>query len=102
MADDRRVEQADAIRALRAELVRAQQEGEDESLRFRLGEVALEFEFAVEREAGADAGIRFWVISLGAKGGVSTARTHRVKLSLTPETDSGAPPYVAGTGGKDP
>ena len=100
MADDGRIELAHAIRALRAELIRARLEGEDEGLRFRTGDIELEFEFTVEKEASADAGVRFWVVSFGAKGGVTSGRTHRVKLTLTPETAEGKVPYVHGNEGK--
>jgi hypothetical protein len=100
MADNGRVELADAIRALRAELVRARLESEDEPLRFRADKVELEFDFTIGKEASADAGIRFWVISLGATGAVTSAQTHRVKLTLTPETRAGTAPYVHGKEGR--
>lgn len=59
---------ADTIRALRAELYRAMVQKKDEELRFALGEVEIELQMEVSHEAGADAGIRFGVVSIGAKG----------------------------------
>src|SRR5512135_1769855 len=76
---------ADAIRALRAELTTAMAEGDGESLRFELGPVEMEFLLEVRREGGVDAGVRFWVISLGGEGSVASGSTHRVTLSLTPK-----------------
>jgi hypothetical protein len=99
--DDRdKVQLADAIAALRAEIEKARRASEEASLRFRIGPVQLEFELTLEKETGADAGIRFWVVSIGAKGSLASARTHRVKLTLTPEMDDGEPPYVSHKGPK--
>jgi hypothetical protein len=75
---------AEAIRALRRELVAAVAEGEGEEVRFALGPVELEVELAVTREAGGEAGIAFWLVSIGGKGSRTSARTHTVKLTLTP------------------
>jgi hypothetical protein len=85
------VELAAAITALRKELVKAQLEGESESLRFRADRVELEFEFTVEKDVSADTGVRFYVVSLGAKGGVRSEKTHSVKLSLKPLTGQASP-----------
>jgi hypothetical protein len=75
---------SDAIRALRSEIVKAAGEGEGKDVRFRLGEIELEFGLEVGRQAGADAGIQFWVISLGARGERRSATTHTVRLTLAP------------------
>jgi hypothetical protein len=75
---------AAAIEALRGELVAALEEGKDAEVRFALGPVELEFQVEVSREAGADVGVKFWVVALGGKGSRSTATTHTVRLSLSP------------------
>jgi hypothetical protein len=80
---------AAAIRRLRTELSEARVEGEGEDLRFRLGQVELEFAIEVTREGSGEAGIKFWVVSLGGRAGVSDARTHRVTLSLVPQVRVG-------------
>jgi hypothetical protein len=80
---------ADAIRALRAELTAAMAEGEGEQLRFKAGPVEMEFGLEVTKEAGGEAGVKFWVVTLGGKGSVSAAATHRVKLELQPVGDGG-------------
>jgi len=87
---------ADAVRALRSELTAAMQGSEGERLRFELDAVEMEFLLEVRKEGGGEAGIKFWVISLGAKGGVSSGSTHRVKLSLSPQdVVTGRKPQIA-------
>jgi hypothetical protein len=80
---------AGAIKALRADLNAAMAEGADDPLRFRLGPVEMEFLVSVTKEAGANAGVRFWVVEAGAKAGVTSASTHRLKLQLQPVDRSG-------------
>lgn len=87
---------ADAVRALRSELTAAMAEGEGQRLQFELGAVEMEFLLEVRKEGGGEAGIKFWVISLGAKGEVSSGSTHRVKLSLSPkDLVTGRDPLIA-------
>lgn len=75
---------AETIRALRTELIAAMEIGQDERLHFQLGPVQLEITLAITREGGADAGIRFGVVSFGTKGNLSDATTHHLSLSLQP------------------
>jgi hypothetical protein len=75
---------AEAVRALRSELVEAVREGAGEEVRFALGPVELELALALTKEAGVEGGVRFWVVSLGGKGTRTTASTHTVRLTLTP------------------
>ena len=81
---DTSVPLADAIKSLRAELTEAMTQGADEDLRFRLGPVELEFHFNVSREYGGDGGIKFWVVSLGAKASRGSSTAHMIKLILNP------------------
>lgn len=83
--DERWVGLADAVRALRSELTAAMTDAEGERLRFALDAVEMEFLLEVAKEGSAEAGIKFWVISVGTKGGVSSGSTHRVKLALKPK-----------------
>lgn len=85
---------ADAVRALRSEVTTAMREGRDEALRFQLGPVEMEFLLEVQREAGAEAGVKFWVVNLGGKGSVTRGSTHRVKLTLTPLDAKGRSPKM--------
>jgi hypothetical protein len=78
---------AEAIRALRRELLVAVREGADKELQFGLGPIELELQLEISREAGGEAGIKFWVVSVGAKGTRTSATTHTVKITLAPLGD---------------
>jgi hypothetical protein len=84
-----------AIRKLRAELLESMQEAEGEELRFALGDIDLELQLEVSQEGKGDAGIRFWLVSLGGSVSDSHTTTHTVRLKLTPETREGATPRVS-------
>ncbi len=86
---------SDAIASIRYELTRAMASGEGEDIHFRLGPVELEFELEARRDAGATAGVRFWVISAAAKGDLSSGSVHRIKLTLQPVMTGGADVEVA-------
>lgn len=87
---------ADAVRALRSELTAAMAEAEGQRLQFELDSVEMEFLLEVRKEGEAEAGIKFWVICVGAKGGVSSGSTHRVKLALSPkDIVTGSKPQIA-------
>ncbi|MER5255323.1 MULTISPECIES: trypco2 family protein [unclassified Streptomyces] len=78
------IELAEMIAQLRGELAAAMAAADDEELRFELGPVQLEAEFAVQRSGTADGRIRFWVVEAGASGQQTNSTTHRVTLSLEP------------------
>jgi len=87
---------ADAVRALRSEIATAMADGDGQRLRFELDAVEMEFLLEVSKDAEAEGGVKFWVVSLGAKAGASSGSTHRVKLSLTPsDLVSGGKPLIA-------
>ncbi|MGW0903810.1 trypco2 family protein [Streptomyces sp. NPDC002853] len=94
------IELAEMIAQLRGELAAAMaaaQDAGDDTLRFELGPVQLEAEFAVQRSAGADGRIRFWVVEAGASGQQAHSTTHRVTLSLEPRVrDTDQRPWVSG------
>jgi len=92
---------AETIQALRAELTEAMKSGEGDPLRFQVGPTELELTLAITKEGGADGGVRFGVISFGAKGGLTDLDTHRVKLTLQPVVHGagGGPAVVAEIGG---
>jgi Trypsin-co-occurring domain 2 len=75
---------ADAIKRLRDELMRAAAEGADKAVRFRLGPIKLDLEVAASYSGGGEAGVRWYLISLGAKTEVSRSRTHTIHLELQP------------------
>jgi hypothetical protein len=81
----------DAVEALRAELSASVASAVDESLKFEVGEMQLEFEVAIERVAEGSGGIRFWVIELGGKASHASTRTHKVTVPLKPVNADGRP-----------
>ncbi len=80
---------SDAITSIRSELTKAMSSSGESEIRFRLGPVELEFELEARKDAGATAGVKFWVVSVGAKGDVSAGSTHRIKLTLQPVGPNG-------------
>ena len=88
--DERPIGLTEAIGRVRVELEDARVRGEGQELQFRLDAVTLEFGVELTREGGAEAGIKLWVVSVGAKGGVSSAHTNTVTVSMVPQVKSGA------------
>jgi hypothetical protein len=64
-------------------------QGKDEEVRFALGPVELELQVEVSKEAGGEAGIAFWLVTIGGKGSRTSTTTHTVKLSLSPVSATG-------------
>jgi len=75
---------ADTIAAVRRELSTAQVAGAGQPVAFRTGPVELEFEVAVTRSGGGQAGVQLWVLTLGGKGELAHATTQRIKVTLQP------------------
>jgi len=87
---------ADTIAAVRRELGLAQAAGQGQPVQFRTGPVELEFEVAVTRSGGGQAGVQLWVLTLGGKGERAHAATHRVKVTLQPvDPETGEDAQVA-------
>jgi hypothetical protein len=77
---------ADTIAAVRRELSAAQAAGQGQPVQFRTGPVELEFEVAVTRSGGGQAGVQLWVLTLGGKGEMGQATTQRIRVTLQPVT----------------
>jgi hypothetical protein len=75
---------ADTIAAVRRELSSAQTAGQGEPVQFRTGPVELEFDVAVTRTGGGQAGVQIWVLTLGGKLEREHATTQRIKVTLQP------------------
>ena len=75
---------ADTIAAVRRELSAAQAAGAGQPVQFRTGPVELEFEVAVTRTGGGQAGVQLWVLTLGGKAELGQASTQRIKVTLQP------------------
>jgi hypothetical protein len=87
------LELAEVIRALRQELIIAQQSGQDEKIRFKVDQVEVELETLVEKEVGGKGSgkIKFWVVDVNAEinGKYKNATRHKIKLSLKPVDKNG-------------
>ncbi|MFI6070535.1 trypco2 family protein [Actinoplanes sp. NPDC051343] len=83
---------AETIEALRAELTAAMTLGHGQPLQFELGQVDVELSLAIIREASADGGLRFGVVSFGATGKAGANTTHKLSLKLTPVMSAGDRP----------
>lgn len=73
---------AEVIEGLRRELEEAVDQAEDENIRFLLGDIEIELQTTVERSAGANAGIKFWVVDTGATGEHRRENVHTLRLAL--------------------
>jgi NTP-dependent ternary system trypsin peptidase co-occuring protein len=90
------IELADAVAALRDELVDAAARGVASGLSFVVGPIELEFAVELKRDAKIKTGFKAWVVSADAEGGIAHGRTHRVKMSLTPKSADGGDVLVSG------
>ena len=87
---------ADTIAAVRRELSSAQAAGQGQPVQFRTGPVELEFEVAVTRTGGGQAGVQLWVLTLGGKAERGHATTQRIKVTLQPvDPDTGQDARIA-------
>ncbi len=94
MTDEARIPLARAIEDLRSELLAAVSSGKNQPLQFRLKPIELELKLAVTREAGTNAGVKFWVLDIGAKGTTANATTHTLKLVLEPVGKDGKSEFL--------
>ena len=103
MTDEARIPLARAIEDLRSELLAAVASGKNQPLQFRLKPIELELKLAVTREGGANAGVKFWVLDIGAKDAIADATTHTLKLVLEPVGKDGKSEFlVSETGVPEP
>jgi Trypsin-co-occurring domain 2 len=94
------IELGEFLGALRAELEKARAEGvsareRGSDVRFTVGEVTIEFTIAASREGQGQAGVKFYVFSLGGSVTASIETTQRVSLTLTPTRADGRPLEVS-------
>jgi hypothetical protein len=85
---------AEAVEAVRAELLRAKELGSGSSMEFEVGPVEMQFTVVLTREGKANAGVKVWVIEAGASGTLTGQRTHQVKITLHPKRPDGRPERI--------
>jgi hypothetical protein len=86
---------ADAVQALRAQLTTAMAAAEDESMKFELEAVTMEFGVEITADTSAKGGLRFWVVELGASHKRGRSATHTVTLEMKPHTKKGRKPEIS-------
>jgi hypothetical protein len=91
------IELADAVAAVRDELLEAAARGGDPDVVFKVGPVELEFAVELRAEATARAGFKAWVVSAEVEASAARGRTHRVKVTLTPQQPDGGDLLVHGS-----
>ncbi len=94
------IELADAVAAVRDELIEAAARGAGAGVQFVVGPIELEFAVELKRDAKVKAGIKAWLVSADVEGGIAHGRTHKVKVTLTPKTAAGGDVLVAGAAGR--
>ncbi|MET8625755.1 trypco2 family protein [Kitasatospora sp. NPDC004669] len=75
-------ELAEALKAVRAGLAAAQQEGDGAAIRFTVKEVTLDLGIELRASGAASGGVKAFVVSTDAKGEWSKSRTHRLTVNL--------------------
>lgn len=90
------MELADAVEAIRAQLIEAMSRGQGKGLQFALGDLELEFAVSLTQDRQARGGIKVWVVNADGSVGTSAARTQRVKVTLKPiDPQSGEPAKIS-------
>ena len=79
---------ADTIDALRYELAEAMSKAADAPIQFPIGQVQLEFQVGVTKDAKAKGGARFWVVQLGAEAGYAADSIQKVSITLEAPVDA--------------
>jgi hypothetical protein len=90
------IELADAVAAMREELLMAAQRGVGEDVAFTVGPIEMEFTVELRADAKAKAGFKAWVLDAEVEAGASRGRTHRVMITVTPKRPDGGDLFIAG------
>ena len=75
---------ADVVEALRAELSEAMARARGQEIQFPVGEIQVEFQIGVTREAEGKAGLKVWVLELGAGASYTRESVQKITVSLEP------------------
>ena len=87
-----RLELAETVEALRAELARAAAAGAGAGFQFPVAGVQLEFHVAVTKTGEGRAGVRFWVVELGGSGSYAREEIQTVTVTLGAPVDQSGDP----------
>jgi len=78
----------ETIDALRSELAAAAEKAQGQEIQFPIGSVQLEFQVGVTWDTEARAGVKFWVLELGASGSYANESVQKVTLNLEAPVDA--------------
>lgn len=84
MAEAKNLELSRMIQNLRSELIKAQEEGADQPIRFDVEDVELELDIAVEEDLEGGISAKFYVLTSHFKAKKKDAVTQKLKLKLKP------------------
>ena len=93
-----RIDLSETIQALRAELAKAAAMAVGQEIHFPVGQVELEFHVGVTKDIEGNAGVKFWVVELGAKGTYATESVQLVKVTLEAAVDANGDRVLVGRG----
>jgi hypothetical protein len=80
---DNRIELADAVQAVRDELITAAARASgQQDVTFEVGDIELEFSVELRKEIKGGVKVKAWVVEAGVDGGGGSTRAHRVKVTL--------------------
>jgi hypothetical protein len=94
--DTERIGLADAIEALHRELRVAVERAAEHDFHFPVGSVDLEFQVGITKSADAKAGVRVWVVELGAEGAIAKESLQRIRVTLEAPVDENGNPVMVG------
>ena len=91
------VELSSMLASLRAELGKAQAEGDGKGIKFEVKDVELELQVTVSEDTDVKGGVKFHIFNAGVEEKVSSQCIQKIKLTLTPKASSGADLDVSDT-----
>jgi hypothetical protein len=90
------IELAEAVSAIRDELLEGARRAAGKTLAFTVGPIEMEFTVELKRDAKAKTGFKAWVVTADVEAGTSRASTQKVKLILTPQRPDGRDLLISG------
>jgi hypothetical protein len=94
-----RIELSNVVASLRAEITKAWQEGQYDTVGFEAGAIEVELTTEVEIvQVGGKVSVQFWVLSAEAEARRTRTNTQKITFSLTPKDrrDPSRPLVIAG------
>ena len=94
------VELSSMLASLRAELGKAQAEGDGKGIKFEVKDVELELQVTVSEDTDVKGGVKFHIFNASVGEKVSSQSIQKIKLKLTPTISSGGDVRVSDKGRK--